>query len=80
MTRRAASYTLIALTFALPLAGQPAPQNQAAADAVKAKYEKREIRITMRDGVKLFTSVYAPRDTSRRYPILMPRTPYGLSS
>jgi len=44
---------------------------------VKAKYEKRELHITMRDGVKLFTSVYAPRDTTRRYPILMTRTPYG---
>jgi putative CocE/NonD family hydrolase len=57
---------------------QPRAQNAAAAEAVKAKYEKREIRIPMRDGVKLFTSVYIPRDTSRSYPILMSRTPYGV--
>jgi putative CocE/NonD family hydrolase len=32
----------------------------------------------MRDGVTLFTAVYSPRDTSRRYPILMRRTPYSV--
>lgn len=30
----------------------------------------------MRDGVKLFTSVYVPKDDSKQYPILMMRTPY----
>lgn len=70
---------LSALTFALaaPLAAQRAP-DPAAVAAVKAKYEKHEYRIAMRDGVKLFTSVYIPRDTSRVYPILMTRTPYGV--
>ena len=61
-----------------PAVAQPAQQNQAAVDAVRARYEKREIRIAMRDGVTLFTSVYVPRDTTRRYPILMTRTPYGV--
>ncbi|MCP4901476.1 MAG: CocE/NonD family hydrolase, partial [bacterium] len=32
----------------------------------------------MRDGVKLFTSVYAPNDQSQNYPILLTRTPYGV--
>jgi putative CocE/NonD family hydrolase len=32
----------------------------------------------MRDGVKLFTTVYAPRDKSQRYPILFKRTPYSI--
>jgi putative CocE/NonD family hydrolase len=31
----------------------------------------------MRDGVKLYTAVYTPSDTSERYPILMHRTPYS---
>src|SRR5688500_3800052 len=31
----------------------------------------------MRDGAKLFVSVYAPKDTSRTYPILLARTPYS---
>ncbi|HKQ53822.1 MAG TPA: CocE/NonD family hydrolase [Pyrinomonadaceae bacterium] len=43
---------------------------------VKANYEKREYRIPMRDGAKLFTVVYSPRDRSRQYPIMLNRTPY----
>ena len=35
--------------------------------------------IPMRDGVKLFTIVYAPRDTTVRYPFLMTRTAYGIA-
>lgn len=53
--------------------------NPAAAAAVKARYDKLEVRIPMRDGVKLFTSIYVPRDSSRDYPILMDRTPYGVA-
>lgn len=46
---------------------------------VKAHYVKREVAIPMRDGVKLFTIIYAPKDTSQRYPILMTRTAYGIA-
>jgi putative CocE/NonD family hydrolase len=49
------------------------------ADYVKAHYTKYECRIPMRDGVRLFTAVYVPKDTSRRYPILLKRTPYGVA-
>src|ERR1700738_168978 len=45
-------------------------------DYVKANYTKYEYRIPMRDGVKLFTSVYVPKDDAQAYPILMSRTPY----
>ncbi len=48
-------------------------------DLVKTHYVKNEYRIPMRDGVKLFTSVYAPRDTSQAYPILLTRTPYSVA-
>lgn len=44
---------------------------------VAAHYVKTEVLIPMRDGVKLFTSIYAPRDTSRPYPIMLNRTPYS---
>src|SRR5688572_10831172 len=44
---------------------------------IEARYSKTELRIPMRDGTQLFTVVYAPRDTSRRYPIMMTRTPYS---
>lgn len=41
-------------------------------------YKKTEYRITMRDGVTLYTAVYVPNDASasKTYPILMQRTPY----
>ena len=40
-------------------------------------YTKSQFDIEMRDGVKLHTIVYAPKDTSRQYPILLKRTPYN---
>ncbi|HWB25309.1 MAG TPA: CocE/NonD family hydrolase [Chitinophagaceae bacterium] len=40
-------------------------------------YIKKEYQIPMRDGVKLFTSVYMPKDPSVKHPILMTRTPYS---
>ena len=40
-------------------------------------YTKKEVLIPMRDGVKLFTSVYTPKDSSEKHPILITRTPYS---
>src|SRR3978361_1089210 len=40
-------------------------------------YTKKEINITMSDGIKLFTAVYIPKDTTHAHPILMTRTPYS---
>ena len=44
---------------------------------VAENYTKKEVDIVMRDGVKLHTTIYAPKDTSKEYPILMQRTPYS---
>ncbi|WP_438993616.1 CocE/NonD family hydrolase [Pseudemcibacter sp.] len=43
------------------------------------QYSKSEFKITMRDGKKLHTIVYSPKDTSTLYPILLFRTPYSIS-
>jgi len=40
-------------------------------------YTKKEVYIPMRDGVKLFTSFYIPKDNSEKHPFLMTRTPYS---
>lgn len=40
-------------------------------------YTKQEQYITMRDGVKLFTSMYVPNDRTEKHPILILRTPYS---
>ena len=45
---------------------------------VEENYIKTEYQIEMRDGVKLFTIVYTPKDQSESYPILMQRTPYSI--
>ena len=45
----------------------------------RSHYTKFDYRIPMRDGVRLFTSVYVPKDFGRTYPILMERTPYSVS-
>jgi hypothetical protein len=47
-------------------------------EQVKASYTKYEYRIPMRDGKRLFTAVYVPKDQSQRYPILLTRTPYSV--
>jgi uncharacterized protein len=41
-------------------------------------YTKSEYRVPMRDGVRLFTRVYAPKDESQAWPIILTRTPYAL--
>ena len=40
-------------------------------------YTKQESNITMRDGVRLFTSIYIPKDKTEKHPILITRTPYS---
>ena len=46
---------------------------------VRANYTKYESRILMRDGKKLFTSIYVPKDTSEKWPIMFDRTPYSVA-
>jgi predicted acyl esterase len=45
---------------------------------VRQHYVKREVMVPVRDGVRLFTSMYVPVDTTRTYPIMLNRTPYGV--
>ena len=45
---------------------------------IQASFTKYEYRIPMRDGKKLFTAVYMPKDDLQTYPILMKRTPYNV--
>src|SRR6266536_2202285 len=63
---------VLAATFGGPLRAQ-------GLEYVKANYTKHEHYIRMRDGVRLYTTVYVPKDHSRSYPILLNRTPYSIS-
>src|SRR5947209_14862931 len=73
------------LTIGPFLFGQPpqTPAAQAAADLAKYiqdNYTKTEVMVPMRDGVKLFTSIYAPKaKMAGGYPIMFDRTPYSVA-
>jgi len=80
MRIRSTFYSVIAFSLLIPMAVQAQQKTDAPPeDYVKSHYTKYEYRIPMRDGKKLFTSVYVPKDASQPYPILMDRTPYSVS-
>lgn len=57
------------------------PANPIGVPYIRENYTKFEYRVPMRDGVKLFTAVYVPKDVAsdaRTYPIMMTRTPYSV--
>jgi uncharacterized protein len=60
---------LILLLVAAPLYAQ------APADS---RFDRTEAMVPMRDGVKLFTRVYVPKEAKEPLPILLLRTPYGI--
>jgi uncharacterized protein len=71
----------LAFLLGLPAVAQPRDESGLARkqlEYTRANYTKYEYRIPMRDSVKLFTSVYVPKDGSRAYPIMMQRTPYSV--
>jgi putative CocE/NonD family hydrolase len=77
--RAAGAYASV--LFVVVLASRP-PAAQAptpALDDVKARYTKYEYMVPMRDGVRLFTSIYAPKDAGQKYPFLLTRTPYSVA-
>ncbi|MCZ7581465.1 MAG: CocE/NonD family hydrolase [Fimbriimonadaceae bacterium] len=73
---RIRSWTLPLPIVALSLASALA-QPQGAA-YVRENYDRFDYQIPMRDGVRLYTVVYAPKGKSARYPFLMMRTPYSV--
>ena len=67
---------LLAITCLLKLCAK----SQVTDDWYPARnYIKMEVMIPMRDGIRLFTSIYIPKDSSKKYPFLMERTPYSVS-
>jgi len=79
MARRAlAVVCVVAALTLLQAVAQNKPEVNPPYD-VRAHYTKYEYNIPMRDGVKLFTSIYVPKDSSTPYPFLMNRTPYSVA-
>ena len=50
-----------------------------AAQAPELSFDRQEVMVPMRDGVKLFTVIFVPKNATEPLPILMQRTPYGVS-
>jgi putative CocE/NonD family hydrolase len=48
-------------------------------DYVRSHYTKSEYMVPMRDGKRLFTAVYAPKDAAQPAPIMLDRTPYSVA-
>ena len=46
---------------------------------IRDSYNKKEVYIPMRDGTRLFTAIYTPKDQSKTYPIILNRTPYTVA-
>jgi putative CocE/NonD family hydrolase len=68
---------LVTVVWSVCALAQPNPEiARKQLEYTRAHYTKYDYRIPMRDGIKLFTSVYVPKDKSQSYPILMQRTPY----
>jgi uncharacterized protein len=76
MPRR--SHVIVLLCGAL--FGLLAPQRSTAqgVDYLRQHYTKHEYQIPMRDGVRLFTAIYTPKDETQKYPMLLIRTQSGL--
>jgi len=73
-------YTLLSLfliTFISSCKTAPKEDTNVADTYVQDNYTKKEVTIEMRDGTKLHTVIYAPKDQSKTYPILLQRTPYS---
>jgi len=66
---------VISVLFLLPLTGTA--QNEQDSAWIRDNFTKKEQYIPMRDGIKLFTAIYIPKDNSEKHPILMTRTPYS---
>ncbi|MDX2029851.1 MAG: CocE/NonD family hydrolase [Blastocatellia bacterium] len=65
-------FSLFALPWGSPARGQ-APQ------PAPIEFERVEVMVPMRDGVKLHTLVFTPKQMTEPLPILMTRTPYGIN-
>jgi len=78
--RLATAALLVLATLATPAFAQRRREvDEKQLAEIKAKYTKYEYRIPMRDGKRLFTAVYVPKDDSHKYPIMLNRTPYSVA-
>lgn len=73
--------TIMSLISFLPFIGTAQPVLSGGIDTayVKTHFNKIERLITMRDGARLFTSIYVPKNLDKEVPILLNRSPYSVA-
>ena len=74
---RKSIWVLAAVVLLVVAAGA---QEQKARPDLAKMFDKSEVMIAVRDGVKLHTEIYTPKDAKEPLPIMMMRTPYGISA
>ena len=70
--------SLLLLPCLLYAQAPPTDEAKALKEFARANYTKFEYEVPMRDGIKLFTVVYVPKESGKTYPFLIHRTPYGV--
>lgn len=79
MNRRSIFFALSALSALFLFSCSTPEEPKEVKKFTEQDYIKKEVYIEMRDGVKLFTSIYTPNDTTQEYPVIIKRTPYSCS-
>ncbi len=75
--KRFSSFYCIALFVGIFFSCSIQAQPETETYDISAHYSKQEVDIPMRDGIKLHTTIYSPKDQSQAYPFIMTRTPYS---
>lgn len=73
------SLKLLYLAFLLLSLSNAVSAQETDSAYVRENYTKIERMIPMRDGIKLFTSIYIPKEKTKKFPFLINRTPYTVS-
>src|ERR1051325_1537051 len=73
------SRKVVGIAFLLFLGAASASQAQTPAPDRLASFDKSEIMVPMRDGVRLHTTLYVPKNLATNLPFILTRTPYGIA-
>jgi len=77
-SRRVVALAILAAAMGLAANSVTAQQDRRA--ELAKMFDKREVMIPARDGAKLHTEIYTPKDAKQPLPFLFERTPYGISA
>lgn len=73
---RSLFFVLLIIVFGQVLLFAQTAENDLAKN-IQENYTKCEVLIPMRDGVKLFTSIYEPKDKAQKYPMVPGKPPFA---